>query len=813
MCVTLHQPMQRSRERLHARLDDAADVTLVRGPVASGKTTLVTAWARGRRDRGEHVLWLAGDVPAETLRRQRDGEGAPAIVVWDDADRVRDPDAIDALLGVLDTGGTRLVVISRRHHPVVDLLPSRGASLTLIDERDLRADADDLREAAWMWGEILSDDEAEALAHDTAGWIGLARAVVGHPTGDAARLAGLSFLHTQAFPSDPETVGHAMLFALVEQLTLDTARAVVDSVGAASPRGRVDESLASLVSAGFLCPRDESGPGVWHFPGFLGEVLAEAGRRHFADDLVTVHSAAAQALLPEAARDDDALVAVVRHASAAAADDVLSRLWAVHWPALTRRVSGRVAAPFVERDRGLGSTDAGLRLAASVLSALQNPVTGPRSYEQLGWSAPAAATGAGPATDALVVSSLVIAQRRGYAYEEAIRLARRLDERAHSSVQAPATAAWLALHRGLTEASHSHPEGVPRLESVAAVPLAGAEFIAAIAAASAAAARAIRGETAQSRELLRRLDELGGDHGPYDDLVRYPADVARALLCFDRLDPSPAGLLDHRALSRTAFDEWPLLLPTRTRQALLFGSPAVMIGEVSRLRASAPPALPPQGRIRRLLDRTFADLLLALGEFNRVRRFFDESTAPAVVLAVPRARMAAIVGDHARVHAEVTGYGWSAELSPRDQAELAVILAGSAWAVGDRSLAGESFVRAGRLAAEIATLVPFAGMRRDAFDALSAELPDALAAEDVQRVRAVREVYPREGTLVALSPRETAVLRALDEHPRLVDVAAALSVSVNTVKKQVAAVYAKLGVNDRQAALMTARREGLLSAT
>ncbi|KZE90029.1 LuxR C-terminal-related transcriptional regulator [Microbacterium sp. TNHR37B] len=810
--MTLHQPTQRSQERLHARLDAGADVTLVRGPVASGKTTLVAAWARTRRDHGQRVLWLDGEVPPEIREGRGAGAGGgPAIVVLDDADRVRDLDALDALLEVLDAAGTRLVVISRRHHPVIDRLPSRGATLAVIDERELRVDAADLREAAWGWGELLTDDEAEELVADTAGWIGLARAVAGRLSGDAARLAGLSFVHTQAFPADPETMGHAMLFALAEHVTVDIARVVVDSVSAASPSGRVDESLASLVSAGFLRPQGGAGPAAWRFPPLIGEVLAEAGRRHFAAHLDTLHSAAARSLLPHAAHDDEALVAAVRHASSAADDDLLGRLWVEHWPALTRRLSARVVPSFVERTRGLGSADAGVRLAASVLSALQNPVTGPRSYEQLGWSAPAPTAAPASATDALVVSSAVIAHRRGYAYEEALRLCRRLDDRAHPPLATTAAAAWLRLQRGLTEASHSDPEGVPRLESVAAAPLAGAEFIAAIAAASAAAARAIRGETAQTRELLRRLDELDSDHGPYGDLVRYPADVARALLRFDRLDPSPAGVLDHRALSRTAFDEWPLLLPTRTRQALLFGSPAVMIGEVSRLRASAPPTLPPQGRIRRLLDRTFADLLLALGEVNRARRFFDESVAPSVVLSVPRARMAAIVGDHVGVHAEATGFGWSAELSPRDRAELAAILAGSAWAAGDHALAGESFARAGGLAGEIATLVPFAGMRRDAFDALSVEYPVVLAAEDVQRVRAVREVYPREGALVTLSPRETAVLRAIDEHARLADAAAALSVSVNTVKKQVAAVYAKLGVNDRQAALAAARREGLLA--
>ena len=66
------------------------------------------------------------------------------------------------------------------------------------------------------------------------------------------------------------------------------------------------------------------------------------------------------------------------------------------------------------------------------------------------------------------------------------------------------------------------------------------------------------------------------------------------------------------------------------------------------------------------------------------------------------------------------------------------------------------------------------------------------------------------GELVVLSAREAVVLGAMVEHETLAEVADALVVSPNTVKKQARAVYAKLGVHDRQAALLEAHRLGIL---
>ncbi|MFF5986944.1 LuxR C-terminal-related transcriptional regulator [Prauserella flavalba] len=79
-------------------------------------------------------------------------------------------------------------------------------------------------------------------------------------------------------------------------------------------------------------------------------------------------------------------------------------------------------------------------------------------------------------------------------------------------------------------------------------------------------------------------------------------------------------------------------------------------------------------------------------------------------------------------------------------------------------------------------------------------------AERVHRALAEREGVHAEGLLTG---REHVVLARLGSHQSLSEVASGLSVSVNTVKTHVRAIYGKLGVNNRRAAVVAARELGL----
>ena len=63
-----------------------------------------------------------------------------------------------------------------------------------------------------------------------------------------------------------------------------------------------------------------------------------------------------------------------------------------------------------------------------------------------------------------------------------------------------------------------------------------------------------------------------------------------------------------------------------------------------------------------------------------------------------------------------------------------------------------------------------------------------------------------------LSPSELRVLRYLTTNLSRPQIASELSVSVNTVSTHIRSIYAKLGADDRSAAVHRARELGLLSA-
>jgi LuxR family maltose regulon positive regulatory protein len=77
------------------------------------------------------------------------------------------------------------------------------------------------------------------------------------------------------------------------------------------------------------------------------------------------------------------------------------------------------------------------------------------------------------------------------------------------------------------------------------------------------------------------------------------------------------------------------------------------------------------------------------------------------------------------------------------------------------------------------------------------------------RVRRVLATIERADPNGVLTEREHAVLARLTSPQPLDEVASDLLVSVNTVKTHVRAIYAKLGVNNRRAAVMAAREMGL----
>jgi LuxR family transcriptional regulator, maltose regulon positive regulatory protein len=86
-------------------------------------------------------------------------------------------------------------------------------------------------------------------------------------------------------------------------------------------------------------------------------------------------------------------------------------------------------------------------------------------------------------------------------------------------------------------------------------------------------------------------------------------------------------------------------------------------------------------------------------------------------------------------------------------------------------------------------------------------LPEAFA----ERALAASAGHHTAGA--ALSERELTVLRPLPSLLSLGEIAADLTVSVNTVKSHVRSIYAKLGVSSRRLAVLAAHEHGLLTSS
>ena len=190
-----------------------------------------------------------------------------------------------------------------------------------------------------------------------------------------------------------------------------------------------------------------------------------------------------------------------------------------------------------------------------------------------------------------------------------------------------------------------------------------------------------------------------------------------------------------------------------------------------------------------------ADEAIAIASVNGLADYHGVAPAYAVRAAVASdPDVARSDADHALriARGATTMLGWALVLSiaadverQHDDARGSALLAEAQQAVAgcvDPGIAGEVLAR---VAARYRTATPAARPARSAHHAVAA-------------------------LIEPLSERELAVLRLLPSSLSLREIASELYVSLNTVKTQSSAIYRKLGVGSRQAAVHAAREHGLL---
>jgi LuxR family maltose regulon positive regulatory protein len=148
----------------------------------------------------------------------------------------------------------------------------------------------------------------------------------------------------------------------------------------------------------------------------------------------------------------------------------------------------------------------------------------------------------------------------------------------------------------------------------------------------------------------------------------------------------------------------------------------------------------------------------------------------------------------------------------RERLELLLIGAQAAYRLHDLSESAKFTARAIALQAQSGLLRPFGAISADERKALFANADVTLGSDELAALRTVDTPYPPTTTLVRLTRREMVIAAALSEATSRQEMADALCVSVNTVRKQLVVLYRKLGARTKSEALQRLEQLDLLAA-
>ncbi|MGW9113702.1 LuxR C-terminal-related transcriptional regulator [Microbacterium sp. NPDC055683] len=787
------------RGPLLARLDALEPIAIVRAAGGTGRTSLVAAWARERRAGGDAVVWTRGpfsEPDGDALVQEvhsRTAEHETVVLVLDDVD-VPSPVALRLIELLHETDALHLVVISRGPSPFETIARAQSMPITVITGRELSLARDDIEAFARSWGYEVPMREAEELHASVGGWVGGLRAALESASpGDGERRDRAVTEYMR-----PRVVEYLDAYGRLRDAVL-LAYGGGDAIGiveefAAGPR---EWPLDRVLDDSGLLDRAARG-GHPMMPRLLERTLQRTTGVVDAAELQEVHQYIARTLAASPSRGQ--LGRLVRHARAANMWSLLERVWHEHAVDLvTEHLDDAAAAyralPGVERRRRRA-----LEQAETLTTRLAAPRPGPvRGYAAAGWGAVDLETG--DAADIVSLSARLVSGRS--------------DQRAVTGVirtdTAPSAAhrAWTGTLRGLAAWRAASPSAAELFErAILDARAAGNRAVEGLAAAHLALLRAIEGNLGDARRCLGIA--RGGPHeAPWvRDLRELSSALTRAILRLDRLDPDALAELGELSGDEPGLDKWMIVRWIRSQHALLFGDRVRQLGRLAELARRREDDIVLSERDRHLLDRAYVELLIAAGGHTRAAAFLKRR--PQDSFAVPRARIALASSDRARSRQIAADATWRAGTTTRDRAQLLAIEAAAALESGDAEAASASFGRVLEMYRGEETLFALATLSGTIRDRLLALVGIALRPDERSALDGVDEVYPATGEVIRLTQREEIVLRALAQYPRLADVAAVLNVSINTVKKQTSAVYAKLGVHDRAHALQKASQLGML---
>ncbi|MFC0100955.1 LuxR C-terminal-related transcriptional regulator [Micromonospora marina] len=848
-------------------------VTLVCAPAGWGKTTLLSTWAQGERDgpapawvtvaEGETTrrLWgylaaalrtaAAGDpddgpppVPdgpprpeqLETLAAALAARDRPALLVLDDLHRVTDPAALTGLEFLLrhSDGRLRLVAGSRGEPPLALHRWRLAGELTVIGADDLAFTADEVADLLVAHGVAVPAPAVTRLAERTTGWpAGLRFAALALGDGaDPARTV-------QRFAGDQPDVAAYLrdeVLGPLEPATRDVLRRVAVAVAvhadlAAALTGRPDAGhlLAEAAREGGFLHQDDGSP-QWYRPHpLLADVLRDELDRLPADEVRELHRRAAHWY-----GTHDRPAEALRHALLAGRWADATELLVTRWPELAPDDPAAAPAP-PEPPAEAVHRDPELALAA----AAERAYAGDRAAAdaQLRRALAEAAGLPAPRRDRfgrLAAAVELSLARLGGDHEEVRRAADRLlatgpaqalpspdggagDPRAGTAerddVRAVAGAAHglaalaegelsTARDRFATAREAARRAGRPRTELLCV--------------SRSALLEAARGALRAAEELAREALAMPPCQGWSSRSDCGYAYLALALVDWQR--DRPAEATTHLALAGPAGAEPGGAALTALCRAGLLADRADPAGALRPLAAAR--AVAPGPELGERLAADEAQVRAAVGDVDGARTLLDAAgDGPAPALAAARLRLRA--GDVRAAERELPD--WTA--SGAADWPLPVRLGAGLLDAALADASGDAR-RAGRLLEEVLALAEPDGFRRvftradpgvrdllaarlDSGTAYWATVSELVRGVDAQPVAAAAD-DPARTLDEPLTERELTILRYLQSILSNVEIAAELSLSVNTVKTHVRNIYRKLDATRRRDAVRRARELRLI---
>lgn|GEM_PF-3408944 len=838
-------------ERPHLRdaLDDAGALTILRAPTGFGKSMLVRQWLQNRSDeaelqvslrvrRGEgdeDSFWLSladaladAGVPFPNLPRRRSAQSLalrmlttvprPVLLWIDNFENVEAPSADQTLIDLVRDGNhIRLLVCLRGYRSFSDALIS-GTPSTVLGASDLRFTSDETDALLRLLGLSLPPQDVAIIQAESGGWVEPIRAVAALLAGQEGHADISAVVDVIAdrwlrvlLPQQDHTsrIDFGLTIALPEWVTPALAEALTGD-------GTAEARLRRLVDEGFLFSETRAGEATYSWtPAARRVLVAELERRH-PDRLPGLHGRLSR-WYAEHDEPAKALDWAIRSGDTRTVVHTIDRHWRrllVHGAAELNRGLLQLPRALTDQLPAFSPTRAIRSLLTRIddraLSADLLPAD-PIQLAEIGKEPMAART----LNSGLAV---LLALRMPHRLDEAREFGERLVQvadaawRSHPgdvaeiypSVQFYAGEVHLSLSR--------YREAIPHLESAyRRAKNSSIEFLGSDAAAKLAFAHALTGDLPEAEIWLRRHDGTTAPEMWLAPYIRSAAGVARLLIAVDRLDLDAASTVVFTLMGNVLPDvRWVQELYARSLLALSAGVATSVLERLDDLAKEldgrpAPPSSAP------LLAAIEADLLLSIGQGNRVRSILQGPYGTDPLLQVVRARLALLSGDAAEALRVSSDVGWERNTSHRLRHEMLLIRVVAAYREHDPS-ALDLLSRAVTGSVMSGSIRPFTTVPRADLAELAEQLPAAAELLADARLVHAREIYPTSIELVSLTPREQEVLERLVLGQSIRQISISLHVTYSTVRTQQRSLYRKLGVATQPDAVTRARQVGLLRA-